>query len=111
MVGITFGIYCFVAYIIECCCLQVNETVKVHCGFYSENGGFAMSDEDKSYMRTCEIVVSTCAFGGGDDLYQPIGMVESSLKKVRQSQLRKLTHILVLSCVFTLVRSFLCNKL
>jgi len=26
--------------------------------------------------------VSTCAFGGGDDLYQPIGMSESSLRKV-----------------------------
>ncbi|KAK8601193.1 hypothetical protein V6N12_051035 [Hibiscus sabdariffa] len=34
------------------------------------------------YMQTCKVVVSICAFGGGDDLYQPIGMSEASLKKV-----------------------------
>ncbi|PPD70022.1 hypothetical protein GOBAR_DD33101 [Gossypium barbadense] len=54
----------------------------IHCGFYSENGGFKISDEDKSYMQSCKVAVSTCAFGGGDDLYQPIGMSEASLKKV-----------------------------
>lgn len=54
----------------------------VHCGFYSENGGFKVSGEDKTYMQTCKAVVSTCAFGGGDDLYQPIGMTEASLRKV-----------------------------
>jgi hypothetical protein len=62
--------------------LQVNETVNVHCGFYSDNGGFRISDEDTRYMRACKVVVSTCAFGGGDDLYQPIGMVNSSIGKV-----------------------------
>ncbi|OMO74989.1 Plant disease resistance response protein [Corchorus olitorius] len=61
---------------------KVNETAVVHCGFCSENGGFRISDKDKSYMETCKVVVSTCAFGGGDDLYQPIGMSEASLKKV-----------------------------
>lgn len=61
---------------------EVNETVGIHCGFYSENGGFKVSDEDKSYMDTCTAVVSTCAFGGGDDLYQPIGMSDASLQKV-----------------------------
>lgn len=61
---------------------QVNETAVVNCGFYSERGGFEISDEDKSYMRTCKAVVSTCAFGGGDDLHQPIGMTEASLRKV-----------------------------
>ncbi|CAN4122772.1 unnamed protein product [Withania somnifera] len=54
----------------------------IHCGFYSDKGGFRISDEDKSYMESCKAVVSTCAFGGGDDLYQPIGISESSLKKV-----------------------------
>ncbi|CAK9171759.1 unnamed protein product [Ilex paraguariensis] len=54
----------------------------VHCGFYSKNGGFKVSDEDKNYMEACKVVVSTCAFGGGDDLYQPIGMSEASLQKV-----------------------------
>ncbi|XWS40357.1 hypothetical protein CRYUN_Cryun18bG0134100 [Craigia yunnanensis] len=61
---------------------KVNETAVVHCGFYSENGAFKISDEDKSYMQTCQVVVSTCAFGGGDDLYQPIGMTMLSLRKV-----------------------------
>ncbi|XP_027331623.1 uncharacterized protein LOC113847005 [Abrus precatorius] len=61
---------------------EVSETTMVHCGFYSVNGGFKISDEDTSYMQGCKVVVSTCAFGGGDDLYQPIGMSEASLKKV-----------------------------
>ncbi|GLT70491.1 hypothetical protein SLA2020_425670 [Shorea laevis] len=61
---------------------KVNETPMVHCGFYSEYGGFKISNEDKNYMQRCKVVVSTCAFGGGDDLYQPIGMSESSLRKV-----------------------------
>ncbi|XP_037436300.1 uncharacterized protein LOC119303288 [Triticum dicoccoides] len=58
------------------------ETTAVHCGFYSENGGFRVSDVDKDYMRSCRVVVATCAFGGGDDLHQPIGMTEVSVKKV-----------------------------
>ncbi|CAO2171459.1 unnamed protein product [Urochloa humidicola] len=61
---------------------KVNETVNVHCGFYSDNGGFKISDEDRRYMRACKVVVSTCAFGGGDDLYQPIGMANSSIGRV-----------------------------
>ncbi|PWA80347.1 hypothetical protein CTI12_AA197720 [Artemisia annua] len=61
---------------------KVNETACVHCGFFSESGGFTISNEDKSYMETCKSVVSTCAFGGGDDLYQPIGMTDASLEKV-----------------------------
>ncbi|XP_022133586.1 uncharacterized protein LOC111006123 [Momordica charantia] len=61
---------------------QVNGAVEVHCGFYSENGGFRISDGDRNYMQTCTLVVSTCAFGGGDDLYQPIGMSDASLRKV-----------------------------
>ncbi|KAJ0261831.1 hypothetical protein HA466_0048720 [Hirschfeldia incana] len=61
---------------------QVSETVSVHCGFYNENGGFRIEDEDKRFMRTCQVVVSTCAFGGGDNLYQPIGMSKASTQKV-----------------------------
>ena len=64
----------------------MNGTVNVHCGFYSDNGGFKMSDEDRRYMRACKVVVSTCAFGGGDDLYQPIGMTNSSIGRVLQPQ-------------------------
>ncbi|XP_061996313.1 uncharacterized protein LOC133714248 isoform X2 [Rosa rugosa] len=61
---------------------QVNGTVSINCGFYSESGGFKISNEDKNYMQSCDIVVSTCAFGGGGDLYQPIGMSKASLQKV-----------------------------
>lgn len=60
----------------------MTERAEVHCGFYSDTGGFWVSDDDKSFMKTCKVVVSTCAFGGGDDLYQPIGMSETSLRKV-----------------------------
>jgi hypothetical protein len=74
----------------------VNQTAVVHCGFHSENGGFKISDEDKRYMQSCKIVVSTCAFGGGDDLYQPIGMSESSLTKVVTLN-EKVRHVLVWS--------------
>lgn len=65
--------------------IQVNATTMIHCGFYSENGGFRISEEDKAYMKTCKVVVSTCAFGGGDDLYQPIGMSKASLENVWRS--------------------------
>ncbi|XP_038717592.1 uncharacterized protein LOC120010802 isoform X2 [Tripterygium wilfordii] len=61
---------------------KVRETAAIHCGFYSENGGFRILDEDRRYMETCKAVVSTCAFGGGDDLYQPIGMSEASVQQV-----------------------------
>ncbi|CAA6657721.1 unnamed protein product [Spirodela intermedia] len=49
---------------------------------FKRDGGFRISGDDKSFMQTCEAVVSTCAFGGGDDLYQPIGMTEASLRRV-----------------------------
>ncbi|KAI3986071.1 hypothetical protein MKX01_039153 [Papaver californicum] len=61
---------------------KVSETAEMHCGFYNENGGYRISNEDRAYMQTCKVVVSTCTFGGGDDLYHPIGMSEPSLKKV-----------------------------
>lgn len=63
----------------------MHETAVVNCGFYSERGGFEISDEDKRYMQTCKAVVSTCAFGGGDDLHQPTGMTEASVRKVKFS--------------------------
>ncbi|KMZ64596.1 hypothetical protein ZOSMA_35G00530 [Zostera marina] len=62
--------------------MNSNSTSSVHCGFYNFNGGFRISDDDKIYMKTCQAVVSTCAFGGGDDIYQPIGMTAASLDKV-----------------------------
>lgn len=47
-------------------------------------------------MQSCEVVVSTCAFGGGDDLYQPIRMSKSSLRKVVTLNL-KVKHVIVWS--------------
>nr|WDD38930.1 putative hexosyltransferase [Fagopyrum tataricum] len=61
---------------------EISATPMVHCGFFSDNGGFKISENDKKYMETCKVVVSTCAFGGGDDLYQPIGMSETSVERV-----------------------------
>ncbi|KFK31832.1 hypothetical protein AALP_AA6G164200 [Arabis alpina] len=61
---------------------QVSGTVSVHCGFFNENGGFRISDKDKEFMQTCQVVVSTCAFGGGDNLYEPMGMSKASTQKV-----------------------------
>jgi hypothetical protein len=74
----------------------------VHCGFYSEYGGFKISKEDKNYMQSCKVVVSTCAFGGGDDLYQPIGMSESSLRKV--TFIVQKSYLLGIAYNFTLLR-------
>ncbi|CDY48825.1 BnaC01g43330D [Brassica napus] len=48
---------------------------------FNENGGFRILDENKKYMRSFQIVVSACAFGGGDNLDQPIGMSKASPQK------------------------------
>jgi hypothetical protein len=77
---------------------QVKESVRVHCGFYSENGGFQVSDDDKEYMRSCVVVVTTCAFGGGDDLHQPIGMTENSISKVFMLLVLDVNSLQLLSC-------------
>ncbi|KAL5209629.1 hypothetical protein ABZP36_005252 [Zizania latifolia] len=61
---------------------KMKDITTVHCGFYNEDGGFKVSAVDKDYMSSCRVVVATCAFGGGDDLHQPIGMTEVSIKKV-----------------------------
>ncbi|KAJ0087469.1 hypothetical protein Patl1_09076 [Pistacia atlantica] len=34
---------------------KVDKTAEVHCGFYSENGGFRVSDEDKRYMQIAKL--------------------------------------------------------
>lgn len=62
--------------------MQIDETVAVHCGFCHEKGGFDMSAADMQYLSGCTAAVVTCIFGGGDDLYQPIGMTDVSLQKV-----------------------------
>ncbi|KAJ0568903.1 hypothetical protein HanHA300_Chr05g0160051 [Helianthus annuus] len=52
----------------------VNQTI--HCGFVegfdgSPNTGFDLDNEDKMYMYTCTIVVSSCIFGSSDFLRRP----------------------------------------
>lgn len=61
---------------------KVTETMEVHCGFCSEESIFHIEQEDKAFLHSCEVVVTTCNFGGGDDLYQPINMTHASLAKV-----------------------------
>ncbi|KAH0867021.1 hypothetical protein HID58_074043 [Brassica napus] len=52
---------------------QVSETVSGHCGFSTRIEGLEF------WMR---IRISACAFGGGDNLDQPIGMSKASTQKV-----------------------------
>ena len=55
----------------------------MHCGFSRGASGFDISAEDRSFLNKCQVAVGTCLFGGADDLAQPIGQYESSLKRVR----------------------------
>ncbi|BFI31492.1 protein MpSRI3 [Marchantia polymorpha subsp. ruderalis] len=61
---------------------ELRDTMVVHCGFCEEGSGFDIDSTDKSFMESCIIVVVTCTFGGGDDLYQPIGMTRLSISRV-----------------------------
>lgn len=61
---------------------MVSEVMEVHCGFCSEDNIFHIEQGDKIFLQGCEAVVTTCNFGGGDDLYQPINMTHASLSKV-----------------------------
>lgn len=60
---------------------QVQDTMQVHCGWCSGNG-FEIDAIDTAFMKTCLVVVITCTFGGGDNLYQPIGFVNATVSKV-----------------------------
>lgn len=56
--------------------------MEVHCGWCSEGGGFDIDIVDKAFMDTCRVVIQTCAFGGGDNLHQPIGQTDATAAKV-----------------------------
>lgn len=43
---------------------------------------FQMDERDMVDIRRCKVAVVTAAFGGGDELYQPIGATKVALKKV-----------------------------
>lgn len=67
--------------------LAINQTI--HCGFVkSGNGfpstGFDLDENDKRYMNTCKVVVSSCIFGSSDFLRRPTSkqMSEYSKKNV-----------------------------
>lgn len=60
---------------------QVQDTMQVHCGWCSGNG-FEIDAVDTAFMSTCRVVVITCTFGGGDNLYQPIGFMNATVSKV-----------------------------
>ncbi|XP_015895068.2 probable hexosyltransferase MUCI70 [Ziziphus jujuba] len=51
-----------------------NQTL--HCGFIKgppgyPNTGFDLDENDKAYMRTCKVAVSSCIFGSSDFLRRP----------------------------------------
>lgn len=60
---------------------QVQDTMQVHCGWCAGNG-FDIDPIDTAFMEACRVVVITCTFGGGDNLYQPIGFVNATASKV-----------------------------
>ncbi|KAI5074084.1 hypothetical protein GOP47_0010045 [Adiantum capillus-veneris] len=61
---------------------QVTESMEVHCGFCGNEDIFHIEKQDRSFLLGCKAVVTTCNFGGGDDLFQPINMTQASLSKV-----------------------------
>lgn len=72
--------------------------MNVHCGWCSgENSGFDIDAVDKAFMETCRVVILTCTFGGGDDLYQPIGYTNATAAKVSVLSFCHIgTHLLML---------------
>ena len=51
-----------------------NQTI--HCGFVKglprlSSTGFQLSENDKAYMNTCRVAVSSCIFGSSDFLRRP----------------------------------------
>ena len=61
---------------------NVQDTMQLHCGWCS-GSGFDIDTGDQEFMKTVRVVVITCTFGGGDNLYQPIGFVNATLSKVK----------------------------
>lgn len=62
----------------------INQTV--HCGFVKgpqglPNTGFELSENDKEYMSTCRVVVSSCIFGSSDFLRRPTSKMISEFSK------------------------------
>lgn len=61
-----------------------NQTI--HCGFVRRpigfsSTGFDISEEDKMYMNSCTIVVSSCIFGSSDFLRRPASKLISEYSK------------------------------
>ncbi|KAL8224493.1 hypothetical protein R6Q57_019968 [Mikania cordata] len=62
----------------------VNQTI--HCGFVERFEGFSnimfdLDTEDKMYMNTCTVVVSSCIFGSSDFLRRPTSKMISQYSK------------------------------
>ncbi|XP_022776890.1 uncharacterized protein LOC111318350 isoform X3 [Durio zibethinus] len=61
-----------------------NQTI--HCGFVKglpglSSTGFELSENDKAYMNTCRIAVSSCIFGSSDFLRRPTSRLISEFSK------------------------------
>ncbi|KAK8485664.1 hypothetical protein V6N12_019191 [Hibiscus sabdariffa] len=61
-----------------------NQTI--HCGFVKgmprlSSPGFELSEDDKAYMNTCRVAVSSCIFGSSDFLRRPTSRMISDFSK------------------------------
>ncbi|GMJ05673.1 hypothetical protein HRI_004236500 [Hibiscus trionum] len=61
-----------------------NQTI--HCGFVKgmsifSSPGFELTEEDKAYMNTCHVAVSSCIFGSSDFLRRPTSRMISEFSK------------------------------
>ncbi|XP_017971017.1 PREDICTED: uncharacterized protein LOC18610440 [Theobroma cacao] len=61
-----------------------NQTI--HCGFVKgpprfSSTGFELSENDKAYMSTCRVAVSSCIFGSSDFLRRPTSRLISEFAK------------------------------
>ncbi|CAF1947439.1 unnamed protein product [Brassica oleracea var. botrytis] len=54
----------------------------IRFNLFTGNQTFAERESSFQVNTCCQIVVSACAFGGGDNLDQPIGMSKASTQKV-----------------------------
>ncbi|XVE53251.1 hypothetical protein DITRI_Ditri02bG0189100 [Diplodiscus trichospermus] len=58
----------------------------IHCGFVKglsalSSAGFELSENDKAYMNTCQVAVSSCIFGSSDFLRRPTSRLISEFSK------------------------------
>ncbi|EPS61012.1 hypothetical protein M569_13788, partial [Genlisea aurea] len=63
------------------------ENQSIHCGFVGGGGGhptagFDLDENDRRYMSTCRVAVSSCIFGNSDFLRRPTSKLISEYSKI-----------------------------